>query len=44
MRECEGKLHSYTLLDAETLIIVNHMVRVAGCASRPARAALRAAS
>ena len=35
-RECEGKLRSYTLLEAETLIIVNHMVRLAGtCASRP---------
>mmetsp|Transcript_19280 Transcript_19280/g.56567 ORF Transcript_19280/g.56567 Transcript_19280/m.56567 type:complete len:221 (-) Transcript_19280:97-759(-) len=32
-RECEGKcfgLRSYTLLAAETLIIVNHMVRLAG--------------
>ena len=38
-RECEaeGKLRSYTLLEAETLIIVNHMVRLA-------RAALRTAS
>ena len=43
-RECEGKLRSYTLLEAETLIIVNHMVRLAACASRPARAALRTAS
>ena len=29
-RECEGKLRSYTLLEAETLIIVNHMVGAAG--------------
>ena len=40
-RECEGKLRSYTLLEAETLIIV---LRLAACASRPARAALRTAS
>ena len=41
-RECEGKLRSYTLLAAETLIIVNHMVRLA-CASRPADRQLRSA-
>ena len=35
-RECEGKLRSYTLLEAETLIIVNHMVRLALLA-RPGR-------
>ena len=35
-RECEGKLRSYTLLQAETLIIVNHMVRLALLA-RPGR-------
>ena len=42
-RECEGKLRSYTLLEAETLIIVNHMVRLAGLRFS-ARAALRTAS
>ena len=42
-RECEGKLRSYTLLEAETLIIVNHMVRLGGLALL-ARAALRTAS
>ena len=44
-RECEGKLRSYTLLEAETLIIVR--ITWCGwraCASRPARAALRTAS
>ena len=34
-RECEGKLRSYTLLEAETLIIVNHMVRLAGLRFSP---------
>ena len=34
-RECEGKLRSYTLLAAETLIIVNHMVRLAGLRFSP---------
>ena len=29
-KNCEGKLHSYSLLDAETLIVVNHTVRLAG--------------
>ena len=43
-RECEGKLRSYTLLEAETLIIVNHMVRLAGLRFSPGRAALRTAS
>ena len=36
-RECEGKLRSYTLLEAETLIIVNHMVRLAGLRFSPGR-------
>ena len=34
-RECEGKLRSYMLLAAETLIIVNHMVRLAGLRFSP---------
>ena len=34
-RECEGKLRSYTLLEAETRIIVNHMVRLAGLRFSP---------
>ena len=33
--ECEGKLRSYTPLDAETLIIVNYMVRLAGLRFSP---------
>ena len=36
-RECEGKLRSYTLLEAETLLIVNHMVRLAGLRFSPGR-------
>ena len=29
-KDCEGKLRSYSLLDAETLIVVNHTVRLDG--------------
>lgn len=29
-KECEGNMRSYSLLDAETLIVVNHTVRLSG--------------
>ena len=31
-KDCEGGLRSYSLLDAEVLIVVNHMVRLYGLA------------
>jgi len=36
-QDCEGGLRSYTLLDAEVLLVVNHMVRISGLQFSPGK-------